>query len=170
MKWIFRILRKIFLVKSIMSQEGELHFERFRLFSTPWLRLYVHKICLPDYDLHMHGHPWNFFSFILRGGYTESFTTGPSYNVVQMKMRPKFSLVHHDRTDVHHIENLNGAKTTWTLVLGYGRYENWGYRFRSNPNALGLDTWVSNSVYREMKRNDHFDAFGNLVKPATRIN
>ncbi len=65
------LFRFFFLTKEIKSKKGELHFQRYRLFWTPWFALYVHRILKSDEDLHPHSHPWNFLSFILSGSYRE---------------------------------------------------------------------------------------------------
>lgn len=47
------------------------YLRRLRVIQTPWWAVYVHWINEPDTDRDPHDHPWNFWSFILRGGYTE---------------------------------------------------------------------------------------------------
>lgn len=47
------------------------YLKRLRLIQTPWFGWYIHWIYLPDRDRDPHDHPWNFWSLILRGGYTE---------------------------------------------------------------------------------------------------
>lgn len=51
------IIRKFFLVKEIISKEGEVHFRRYRLLATPWFNIYIHNIRRSDEDIHMHDHP-----------------------------------------------------------------------------------------------------------------
>lgn len=165
MNIITRIIRKLFLVSEIKSQEGELHFQRFRLFACAFFRIYLHKIYLPDYDLHFHSHPWNFFSLILKGCYWERFTCAPKHAEVFSKIRAAGSIVRHKRTDVHHIETLGASAPVWTMVFGYGKYETWGYRFKKNISSEGFDTWVDHRTYRKMKNTDCFDLYGNLIKP-----
>lgn len=69
-----RILNYLFpLVKEIKSKEGVLHFRRYRIFETPWLSLYVHRIYESDKDDAPHSHPWKWFvNFVLWGSYMES--------------------------------------------------------------------------------------------------
>lgn len=42
----------------------------------PWA-FRVHHICRPDGDRHLHNHPWNARSIILRGGYREQREASP---------------------------------------------------------------------------------------------
>jgi hypothetical protein len=113
------IIDKFFLVKEIRSQKGELHFLRWRLLQIPWFRVYIHKICLPDYDSDKHTHPWNFLSLILRGGYTQELSHKRYVTVKQ------FDVVQMSRHEGHRI-TLNESPT-WTLVIAYGKYIDWGY-------------------------------------------
>lgn len=64
--------------------EGKLYMERYWLFNPypadssgkrPWwqfpISIRLHHILLPDQDRHLHDHPWNARTFILRGWYVE---------------------------------------------------------------------------------------------------
>lgn len=164
MKLLRWLIDKIFLVKTITSQEGVLHFLRYRLFACPWFRIYIHKITQPDEDLHFHDHPWSFFSFILKGCYWESWSIGPDYDIEFNRMQPRFSLIHHEKSDIHSIQML-GQGPVWTLVLAYGKYEDWGYRFGKRGIDHGADTWVNHQRYRKMKHENYFDGWGKLIKP-----
>lgn len=62
--------------------DGVLYMERYWLFN-PYppnssgkgllfpISIRLHRIVLPDQDRHLHDHPWNARTFILRGGYVE---------------------------------------------------------------------------------------------------
>ena len=50
---------------------GDVYLRRLRLMQTPWFSIHVHWIYEPDPDRDPHDHPWNFFSWVVRGGYTE---------------------------------------------------------------------------------------------------
>lgn len=71
---------------SPIVKDGELYMERFWLFNAypdtgasgadrkPWrfpISIRIHRIVLPDQDRHLHDHPWNARTFILRGWYHE---------------------------------------------------------------------------------------------------
>jgi hypothetical protein len=62
----------------ITSQQGQttgpavpVYLRRLIVFRCPWFSVFVHRIKCPDPDRHMHDHPWNFISFVLRGWYQE---------------------------------------------------------------------------------------------------
>jgi len=139
---MFKWLSNLFLVKEIRSKTGELHFQRWVLFALPFLRIYLHKICLPDYDEHMHDHPWNFISIILKGGYLEKFSNGPNYDIVSYNHNNPGTIVKRNREQVHKIEKLFKI-SSWSLVLAWGEYQIWGYRIGSE--------WVDHILYRLMK-------------------
>ena len=44
---------------------------RWHLLTTPWFRLHLHLFHRSDLDRALHDHPWEFYSLILWGGYTE---------------------------------------------------------------------------------------------------
>lgn len=148
MGWLRNAINKLFLVKEIRSKQGELHFLRYRLFSCPWLRLYIHKICQADEDAHKHTHPWNFYSLILRGGYYEEWSEEPAWQITKAAYYPRGSLVHHNRSDSHKIIRINGP--VWTMVFSYGAYKDWGYRVWSNETRSN-SKWMEQTVYRKMK-------------------
>lgn len=137
-KWLTDLL----LVKEIRSKNGELHFRRWRFFACPWFRIYLHKICLPDYDEHMHDHPWNFVSLILKGGYLEKFATDSNYSLTLCELRRPGNIVKRTRYDIHKIEKLLSS-SNWSLVFAWGKYENWGYR--------ADDQWIDHKLYRLRK-------------------
>lgn len=148
MEWLQNLINKLFLVKEIRSQEGELHFLRWRFFSCPWFRIYLHKICLPDYDEHQHTHPWNFISLILKGGYYEEWRNEPEWHITKSAYWTRGSLIHHKRSDSHSIKRMIGP--VWTLVFSYGSYKPWGYRVWSEETNSN-SKWIEANAYRKMK-------------------
>lgn len=148
-----KLFNKLFLTKEIKSQVGELHFRRYRLFSTPWVRLYLHKICKEDQDLHMHDHPWNFYSLILKGSYYERYRLGPHYSITMNEFRTPGTIVKHDRSDIHQLEYLENSPV-WTLVLAYGQYSNWGYRIKNPQDNNRFTTWINHKSYRKLKNSN----------------
>lgn len=136
------LIRKLFLVKEIVSQEGVVHFRRYRLLSTPWFNLYLHEIRRSDEDRHMHDHPWHFKSFILSGSYSEQASFYPDYDALVFETLLPGDLVEHDARDVHKLKLR--SPVVWTLVLTSGRERVWGYR-----TANG---WIDFKTYRQLKR------------------
>src|SRR5690242_9326280 len=59
-----------------VRKNGQPHLDRLRIFQTPLLAVYIHRIHTPDQDRDPHDHPWTFWSFILSGAYTERVWAG----------------------------------------------------------------------------------------------
>lgn len=152
--WIIWLFRKLFLVKEIISQDGVLHFRRYRLLSTPWFNIFIHKILKSDGDLHMHDHPWNFSSYILHGSYSEETTSYPYFKVVRTKIYSARSIVRHDAQDAHHLTLL--TPVVWTLVFTSGRAREWGYR-------IGPEEWIDFRTYRQLKRAAQLPPVGDFI-------
>lgn len=135
-------IKKFFLVKEIRSKEGELHFQRYRLLSSRWLRVYIHKICKSDEDSHLHTHPWSFFSFILKGGYKQKVMAHPlDYIPWDIEEYNRFDLIHMSRYEGHKITLTQSP--TWTFVISYGSRGPWGY--------LTSEGFIDHKRYRQLK-------------------
>lgn len=137
-----KLIKTLFLVKEIVSKEGELHFRRYRLLSTPWFNIYIHQILKSDEDAHFHDHPWNFHSYLLKGSYLEQASYPGDWS-------EKFSYtyfagdwVHHDAVDAHSLTLMTDQ--VWTLVFTSGRERVWGYRMNDG-------SWTDFKTYRKMK-------------------
>lgn len=145
MSLINKVIRKLLLVKEIVSLEGEVHFRRYRLISTPWFNLYVHNILKSDEDKYPHDHPWDFKSLILSGSYQETMTLSPNVkygdDTYTVTNEPGM-LVEHKAEDTHQLTLL--TPEVWTLVLTTGRWRLWGYQ---TPKG-----WIPHEAYRMLKR------------------
>lgn len=53
------------------TDPGRTYLRRLRVLQTPRFAIYLHWIYLPDEDRDPHDHPCNFWSMVVRGGYTE---------------------------------------------------------------------------------------------------
>lgn len=144
---ILIFIREYIMVKEIISKEGELHFQRFRLLSLFGFNIYLHHILKSDMDAHPHDHPWHFASLILWGGYDEEWLG--AYEDWQywagraMRRRttfPGYVVVHHAK-DFHHIKLR--SKRVWSLVFTVGRRPSWGYQTRTG--------WIDHKKYRALK-------------------
>lgn len=137
------------MVKEIVSKEGELHFQRYRLLSTSRGSIYIHRISKSDLDQHMHDHPWHFKSLILSGSYSEKTSRYPKFNFSIIEDFKSGDVVKHDARDIHKLT----LKTpvVWTLVLTSGRERIWGYRIAEKPGR-GYQKWIDFQAYRQLKR------------------
>jgi hypothetical protein len=124
-------------VKEIRSKEGELHFQRFALIETSRFSIYIHKIFKADQDLHLHSHPWNFKSIILRGSYIEEslavdekgktrseFNTKKPFTASSMT---KFGEKDYFVNKCFHKIKCILKGPVYSLFFAYGKKERWNY-------------------------------------------
>ncbi len=143
---IYNLIRKLFLVKEIISIFGNVHFRRYRLLQTPWFAIYIHQILRSDEDLDMHDHPWNFTSVILSGSYEESVTYPPHHESVEHYRYYQGDVVEHNGEEAHRLRLM--SKEVWTLVIVSGRQREWGYQTKAG--------WVGHKEYRQLKHERKF--------------
>jgi hypothetical protein len=141
MSLLFRLIRKLFLVKEIISKYGNVHFRRYRLIQTPWFALYIHQILKSDEDADMHDHPWSFQSLILSGSYKESCKFAPNFDSVIHSVFNVGDVIKHEAEDAHRITIQ--TPEVWTLVFTSGRTRYWGYQTPSG--------WIGHKEYRQLK-------------------
>lgn len=100
----------------------------------PKFNIYLHKFCRSDDDRALHDHPWDFWSLILKGAYTEYTPDGAV-------RRPWLSLAHRKAEHAHRVEldaycdcpgtPIEGivCKETpvWTLFITTAKRREWGF-------------------------------------------
>lgn len=129
------------------------YLRRLRIFQTPWFAFYLHFIYLPD-DQAPHDHPCNFWSLILRGGYTERFYRDPGLFERSRFYGPSspetFTVRNWTRWTVHGTPTSAAHRITVleprtiSLCLFGRRRRDWGFWTQ--------DGFVPQKVYREAKR------------------
>lgn len=110
---------------NIMSHDGKrVYVWRLRIVDTPWFGIYLHKFNEPD-SQPVHNHPFNFVSFILRGGYVEDVRLGKHYVSIA---RERHQWRWHTTTTpmLHRVMRLTRTPT-WTLVLRGRRLKRWEF-------------------------------------------
>ena len=128
------------LVKEIKSQQGEIHFRRWKIIESKFFNIYIHQILKPDEDVHLHDHPWNFLSFILANGYWEQLEEQPYIHLPFSILYRKAEQAHSIRFFIDEQEN----KACWTFVITGKRKRDWGY-------ILDDGSWINNKEYRILK-------------------
>lgn len=141
MSWLERLVRKLLLVKEILSKTGEVHFRRYRLLQTPWFAVYVHQICRSDMEQDMHDHPWNFSSVILEGAYREASSYPPNFDKIYLHDYYSGDVIEHQAEDAHKLTLV--SQEVWTLVFTSGRTRYWGYQTKTG--------WIGHQEYRQLK-------------------
>lgn len=113
-------------------QRGEHGQERSKYSWFPW-NIRIHWIRRPDQDKHMHDHPWNARTIILRGGYVEerhcdslTLTDGSACKVSKAFTRRAGDTAKIGYGMYHRITHLQ-AGGAWTLFISGPYQGTWGF-------------------------------------------
>ncbi len=90
---------------------------RWRL-ETKWGSVRLHHWLGPDDSRNFHDHPWDFVTFVLKGGYTDSNPNG--------KQHLKAPAVQY-RSAIHQHTVFPDSKGAWTLVFTGPKIRPWGF-------------------------------------------
>lgn len=118
----------------VIGPESDPYMIRCRIFECPWFRVFFHRILRSDSDRHLHDHPFNFVSFMVRGCYTEIREQGSAGIVYSVP-----SIIFRRATDRHRL--VIGDRPAWTLVLAGRRLREWGFMTEQG--------WVAWREYQE---------------------
>lgn len=125
------------------NDPSKTYLRRLRIVRTPWFALYLHFIFLPDTDRDCHDHPWNFGSFVIRGGYTErlyekarSLHRNPPF-LLEERRHGRFSW---HRVFLHQAHKIVSVEKGLTTLVFIGREQKeWGFWTE--------DGWVPHTEY-----------------------
>ncbi len=95
---------------------------RWRIIHTPWFGIYLHRWNKPDPRPTFHNHPWNFFSIILRGVYSERRLSDDKKHWILAVVK-WLNIV--KRTDFHTVFEVRPG--TLSLMFVGKTHEDWGY-------------------------------------------
>jgi hypothetical protein len=126
---------------SHLTKDGGVYMERYWLFNPypvssenqsrlramlPSIRL--HRIMRPDNERHMHDHPWNARTIILRGWYVEvrREETGPYRIVDAMHLRQAGDTARIDFGQYHRINEISEGGV-WTMFITWKYRGTWGF-------------------------------------------
>ncbi len=123
------------LIKEIKSKSGEIHFKRWELIKTRWGSIWLHAIYKADVDKHLHNHPWDFRSIVLKGSYKELTQQG-----IQLQSPGKINV--RDGSKYHKILELL-SPVVYTLFFASTPKRQWGYDVDGR--------FVDHETYRELK-------------------
>lgn len=107
---------------------------RWRI-ETPWFSVRLHHWLAPDDDRAKHDHPWNFVTFVLKGGYTDVSPAGSQHL--------KAPAVQY-RSAEHQHTVFPDAGGCWTIIVTSKKLRPWGF-------------WVNGKF---KKANKYFLTFG----------
>lgn len=124
----------------IIGQQNNPMLKRWRLLQTPLFGLYIHFIYREDFDQVPHDHPWRFWSFVIRGGYTESLWPDARVPHAVQNTIKRGRLRYFPLGAAHRITFVKPK--TITLVLVGPKCRTWGFwdgqRFTDYRDALNL--------------------------------
>lgn len=138
--------------------DQSLYMERFILLSRQGENaghVRLHHICTADYNLHMHDHPFSFYTVLLTGWYLEARPAerNPCFNSIGtennvLTLRKPGSIAYRHACDRHKI--ISVGPDTWTLVFAGPLRQWWGFYTRA-----GKVFWRDyESIYKSTARKE----------------
>ena len=121
-------------------QDKDPYLERYYLFlkdrrSFPF-NIFIHKFLKSDPD-ELHDHPWNYRTFIFRGGYWEYTREGKFW-------RSPFTYLYRPANSLHRIELDKDKPDCWTLFIPGKKIRDWGFKTEKG--------WIHNEKYLNEKK------------------
>jgi hypothetical protein len=125
-RWAF-MSRMVIPSKRPEAHEGDFYLSRLRILQTPWFGILLHHIGEPDNERDPHDHPWNFVSFIVKGGYREELHIYMGLLMHQRFFRywKRFTWHKMDIEKAHRIIEVDPG--TITLIFTGRRSREWGF-------------------------------------------
>ena len=143
-------------VKTITSKTGLVHFERWAIIETKWFAWYLHKIQQSDKD-HMHSHPWNFISLILKGSYMEEMRKNPLSLDTQWNDKTPGTITYFSNEWFHSIAHIIRGPV-WTTVFTWGKPshgDKWTYLVPASRGAYIIPFDEYRVLRNEWKKTCH---------------
>lgn len=105
-------------------ENGDLYMSRYWLIKErPWLpfAIRLHEWHRPDSGRHLHDHPCNFRTIILRGWYIERDSLGTTRLMHAGATRA------HPKEYLHRVEAVSKLIPTYSLFIYWGQHQLWGF-------------------------------------------
>jgi hypothetical protein len=125
MKFVFKVLDFLFK-RQIIERDGVHYMWRWHI----WKRhrgaggLYLHYFLKGDNDDAPHDHPWDFMTFILRGGYVDEVWGDQKPRRYQLCEPGK---LYRRKAEHRHRVLLPQGRTAWTFVYLKPKRREWGF-------------------------------------------
>lgn len=113
--------------------DGTAYMRRFWLLRTRFLSIKLHHICTPDYDRHMHDHPWSFISVVLRGWYVERRPefAAPTFTLEGREffypVARRAGAIGFRKAGDRHLVSEVSPGGVWTLFIHFAKARSWGF-------------------------------------------
>lgn len=135
-----------------LDDPEQTYLTRYGIVQTPWFSVFVHRMDGPDSRSTLHDHPWQFVSFVLKGGYHERRLEPHKRGVYTRRVTRVNVMRTHD---AHSIERLIRVPT-WTLMVTGPRRRVWGY-WRREWVDYGTHVRWTWTQYDKDEHNAEFD-------------
>ena len=106
------------------------YLDRVYIIRTKWFSIRFHKILMSDLDRHLHDHPWDWFTFMVKGAYVEVTEKGN-------KIVKAGRVNGHKATTPHRLDLL--TPEVWTIFFTGPEKRTWGFHTE--------DGWVAHHDY-----------------------
>lgn len=148
-------LMDTFVIPNLDDPE-ETYLTRLRIIQTPLFGIYLHRMDGPDSRSTLHDHPWNFRSFVLRGGYIERRLNPHTMQVKELHVVQRYNRV---RAHEAHAIRILMRVPTWTLVIVGRRVRTWGYWEPNGSYSAGREQPVLSWTWTEFDKHFHNQEF-----------
>jgi hypothetical protein len=111
-------LMQFFKKQIIYRGDGGILLVRWNLFGCKLFMIRFHKFVSSDHDC-LHDHPWNFITFIIKGGYTEKLDDGLHWR------RP--GTVLYRKAECRHAVQLKNNTAACSIVVSFKVRRSWGF-------------------------------------------
>lgn len=132
---IAHLLNRLFQRKDIVSCDRELYLQRWYLFRSERLGVFLHHFVRSDEDRALHDHPWSFLVVPLWRGYIEhsecSMCRHPPTPTAclcprRVRVYPLLGTRFRRGTYRHRVELIDG-KPSWSLFFRFREHRTWGF-------------------------------------------
>lgn len=155
---------KIFKITGGPANET-VYLVRYIVLKSKWCCIYIHRFMRSDAD-DPHDHPWNFFTYVISGGYTEKYyktdvamrllKDGRSLWAATSNIRKPGSLAYRKATDIHQVvldrsyDMDEIEQAPFTLCVMGPRLRHWGFW----PLEKKGTQWVDWRQYLDIQHGD----------------
>lgn len=117
---VVSLLNRLFQYKVIVNCDRQPYLQRWYLFRSTRIGLFVHRFIRSDEDRALHDHPWNFLVIPIWRGYIEHNQRG------QRRVWPIIGMRYRTAEYQHRVELVN-EKAAWSIFIRFPYRRTWGF-------------------------------------------
>ena len=143
-RWCEKTGRIYYITGGENREAPTVYLVRYLVFKSKLFSFYIHRFMRSDSDV-PHDHPWNFFTYVISGGYKEVFYDRKAYQTNEnqteftslwtrkLNTRLPGSLAYRRATDIHQVvvdreyEMSEIQEAPYTICLIGPRFRQWGF-------------------------------------------